>query len=240
VGFWSGATDSEVHGCVIHSNGWRGPDRGHGHAIYAQNKDGVKTITNTIMTVPFDGSYTMHAYGSSRAYVDHFTLARNIAWERGPFLIGGGRPSQGIRVHENYLHGIDLRLGYGAENHDCEVRGNVVAKGSLRIEKFRKVVDEENVRELPASRAILIPSDYDPDRAHVAVYNGAKAATVELEVAPFLEPGERFRLLDPKDLSGKPVYEGKVEGKTIAIPMTGEFAPFVLFKIRTGTEKGDG
>lgn len=43
ISFWSGATDSEVHGCILYDNGWQAPDRGHGHAIYTQNKEGLKT-----------------------------------------------------------------------------------------------------------------------------------------------------------------------------------------------------
>ena len=68
VSFWSGATDSELHGCIIYDNGWDAPDRGHGHAIYTQNEKGVKTISDCIMTGGY--GYTMHAYGSSRAFVD--------------------------------------------------------------------------------------------------------------------------------------------------------------------------
>ncbi|MCR4412061.1 MAG: hypothetical protein NUV77_06495, partial [Thermoguttaceae bacterium] len=50
VSFWSGATDSELHGCILYDNGWKAPDRGHGHAIYTQNQSGVKTISDCIMT----------------------------------------------------------------------------------------------------------------------------------------------------------------------------------------------
>ena len=47
---------------------------------------------------------------------------------------------------------------------------------------------------------------------------------------PILKPGESFRLLDPKDLYGKAVLEGKCEGASIAVPMTADFAAFVLVK----------
>ncbi|MBI4607186.1 MAG: hypothetical protein HY721_34920 [Planctomycetes bacterium] len=230
IGWWVGSKDSEVHGCVIHDNGWRGPDRGHGHCIYAQNRDGVKTISGCLLSVPHDGSYTMHAYGSSRAYVDNFLIEDNVAWEKGPFLVGGGRPSRGIRVLRNYLHEVGMRLGYGAENEDCEVRENVVAGGGLTIEKFKVVRESGNVRELPARLAVLIPNKYDPDRAHLVIYNGAGAAAVEAAVAPLLKPGDSYRLLRPKDPFGKPVLEGRCEGTAISVPMAGPFAPFILLR----------
>ncbi len=59
---WSGEIDPEIYGCIIYGNGWLGTDRGHGHCIYTQNKDGVKTISNCIMTCKYYGTYTIQAY----------------------------------------------------------------------------------------------------------------------------------------------------------------------------------
>ena len=229
VGFWKGATDSEFHGCIVYDNGWVGPDRGHGHCFYAQNQEGIKTISNCIMSVPYRGCYTMHAYGSKAAYVDNFVIEDNIAFERGPFLIGGGRPSRGIRVARNYLHGVGMQLGYGADNEDCEVRDNIVPAG-LTISRFRKVFEENNIRQVPAAKAVLIPSRYDATRAHVAVYNGARAKAVPLDVGGFMKDGESFLLLAAKDFFGKPVVEGRCAGTKIDVPMSGEFAAFVLLR----------
>jgi hypothetical protein len=230
VGWWVGSTDSEMHGCLIYSNGWRAPDRGHGHCIYTQNQEGIKTISNCIMSVPHDGSYTMHAYGSSRAYVDNFLIEGNVAYEKGPFLVGGGRPSHNIRVLRNYLHGVSMRIGYGAENEDCEVRDNVIARGTLSIEKYRAIIKEGNMEGLPDRKAILIPNEYDPNRAHLIIFNGARAREVQVRVAPFLNPGDAFCLKNPKDFFGKPVLEGKCKQDEIKVPMPEEFAVFIVLK----------
>ena len=231
VGWWVDSTDSEMHGCILYNNGWKAPDRTHGHCIYVQNQEGVKTVSNCILTVPeWGGSYTMHAYGSKKAYVDNFVIEDNIAYERGPFLVGGGRPSNHIRIARNYLHAVNMQIGMTKENEDCDVRDNVVVRGKLSINNYKKAVDEGNVRELPASKTVLIPNKYDPSRAHVAIYNGAKAAQVGLDVSKVLKPGDAYRLLDPKNVYGKPLFEGKVEGASIAVPMSGEFAAFVLVK----------
>lgn len=226
VGWWVGSTDSELYGCLIYNNGWKGPDRDHGHGVYTQNRDGVKTIANCVVSVPaWGGSYSIHAYGSSRAWVDHYVIEDNIVYGRGPFLVGGGRPSRNIRVARNYLHQIGMQVGYTApENEDCEVRDNVVPAG-LRIDKYKKAVDEGNVRQMPPFKAVWIPNKYDPDRAHVAVYNGAKAAAVDVEV-----PWPSARLMDPKDVWGKPVVAGKPENGKLRVPMAGDFAAFVALK----------
>src|ERR1051326_24629 len=49
VSWWTASKDSELHGCIIYDNGWEAPDRGHGHAIYTQNAEGVKTISDCII-----------------------------------------------------------------------------------------------------------------------------------------------------------------------------------------------
>ena len=53
---------------------------------------------------------------------------------------------------------------------------------------------------------------------------------VAVDVGTFLKPGDAFRLLDGRDFFGKPVLEGKCQGKTIDIPIKGEFAALVLTK----------
>ena len=89
-------------------------------------------------------------------------------------------------------------------------------------------MQEGNSQTVPEYKAVMIPNKYDPNRAHLAVYNGAKAPKVTIDVSTFLKPGERFRLLNPRDVFGEPVLSGTCESSTIAVPMQGEFAPFVL------------
>jgi hypothetical protein len=231
IGWWSGSEGGEVHGCLIYRNGWKAPDRTHGHCIYTQNKGDVKTISNCVLSVSREvGSYSMHAYGSSRAYVDNYLIEDNIVYGHGPFLVGGGRPSRGIRVRRNHLHGVPMRIGYGADNEDCEVRDNVVDGGALSITKFRSVVDRGNIRSLPGRLSVLTPDRYDPDRAHAVVFNGEKAAEVAVDVASFLKPGEPYRLQDPEDVFAAPLAAGTCEGPTIMAPVKGEFAAFVVLR----------
>jgi hypothetical protein len=59
VSWWAESRDSERYGCLIYDNGWKAPDRGHGHAIYTQNNEGIKTIADCIMTGGY--GYTLHA-----------------------------------------------------------------------------------------------------------------------------------------------------------------------------------
>lgn len=234
VSFWSGATDSELYGAIIYDNGWKAPDRGHGHAIYTQNQNGTKTIADCIMTGGY--SYTMHAYGSSRAYVDHYLIQGNVAYDAGPFLVGGGRPSRDIRVLDNYLYRVPMQLGYTApENEDCEVRGNVIVDAGLSIVRFRRVVQEDNLvlgprdpRPKEPARVIVRPNRYEPGRANVIVFNWARKPTIEFSPDKLLRPGEEYRLLNPRDFFGEPVAAGRFDGKPIRVKLEGEFGVFVL------------
>ena len=235
VSFWSRATDSELYGSIIYDNGWKAPDRGHGHAIYTQNQHGTKTIADCIMTGGY--SYTMHAYGSSRAYVDNYLVEGNIAYDAGTFLIGGGRPSRGIRVLGNVLYRVPMQLGYSAPyNEDCEVRNNVIISGDLVVKGFKQVTKEGNQvfdRKTPPPRALSVktrPNRYDPNRANVAVYTGARQPVILLQPGDFLARGDPYRLMNPRDVYGKPVVSGTFRGGSIRVPMQGEFAAFVLLK----------
>jgi hypothetical protein len=212
-------------------------DRGHGHAIYTQNQLGTKTISDCIMTGGY--GYTMHAYGSSRAYVDNYLVERNVCYDAGRFLVGGGRPSRNIRVLQNYLDGVTMQIGYSAPyNEDCQVRGNVIVGGTLEVKDYRQAVVEDNLvlrpddarPTDPAVRTELLPNRYDPGRANLVVFNWAGKLAVEVAPEPFLKPGDSYRLLNPRDLFGPPVVAGTFDGKPIRVGMKCEFAAFVLLK----------
>lgn len=254
VDFWSSATDSELYGCIIVNNGWKAPDRNHGHCIYTQNRDGTKVISNCILKTRWGGGqYTMHAYGSERAWVDHYVIEQNVAYDAGPFLVGGGRPSRDIEVRGNFLYRVPMLIGYDApHNRDCRLRGNVLFGSDLVVKRYRRVRLEDNlvVRGGVACRdcenvrragnrtlnrppevgpgAVLLPNRYDRRRAHVIVFNWRGAHAAQLNVGGFMAPGDRFRLFDPEDLYGEPLHDGVCRGDTVSVPAPGEFCVYVM------------
>jgi hypothetical protein len=182
--------------------------------------------------------YTLHAYGSSRAYVDNYLVRHNVCYDAGRFLIGGGRPSHNIRVIQNWLYGVTVQIGYvAAYNEDCEVSGNVIARGELEILRYRGAVNRDNrvigrgaPRPAGPAQVVVQPHRLDPDRATVAIFNWARAARVAVDPAAALQPGAAFRLMNPRQFYGKPVLAGTYAGQPVEVPVEGEFAAYVLLK----------
>jgi hypothetical protein len=116
------------------------------------------------------------------------------------------------------------------------VRDNLIVNGELKIGNWKPIVNERNLvltkgAERPkGAKIVLRPNKYDPARANLAIFNWEKKESVEVDASGFLKPGEHYRFLDPKDFFGKPLLSGTCDGKPIKVPMTGEFAAFVLLK----------
>ncbi len=88
---FSASTDAELYGNIIYNNGWTGQDRGHGHAMYTQNKGGYKKITNNIFFFGFGTG--IHAYYTGSAdnpenKLQNYDIEKNV-W----FLAGASDPS---------------------------------------------------------------------------------------------------------------------------------------------------
>ncbi len=138
--FWAEGEGGEIAGCLIFNNGWRGPDRGHGHAIYTQNKSGTKRLVDNVLFNQF--GYGVHAYGSDQAHLEGFELIGNVAFNNGllsgpanrsaNILIGGGSRARRIVVSNNFTYHTGLaattcQLGYGADNADLLFQDNYFA-----------------------------------------------------------------------------------------------------------------
>lgn len=240
ISCWKGEINPEIYGCVLYENGWLSVDRGRGHCVYTQNDLGIKTISNCIMTCPYDGCYTIHAYGADQASVNNYLLTENICYGKGPFLVGGATPSQGIRVHHNILYGVDMQVGYTAPyNEDCEILGNVVVNGTLEAARFRKMDWKDNL-VLPTSgvvrpsedRAILLPNRYDRNRAHLVLFNWRQVNTIEVETNRCIEDGDTAELYDPEDLFGNPVARITCRNGVIRVPVQKEFSVYVVRVVR--------
>jgi hypothetical protein len=165
IGFWSDGAGGEIYGCLIFNNGWGGPDRGHGHAIYTQNREATKTIEDNILFSQFGSG--LHLYGSSKATLKGFRIIGNIAFLNGclykpgdqttGLLIGGDAPLDDVLVEQNITYASPLQIGYpwGHHNKSVTVRRNYVMGASLYFQN--SLIFEENtvVAGRPVLRVVL-------------------------------------------------------------------------------------
>lgn len=111
---WAYTTqESELYGCIFFNNGWEGPDRGHGHAIYTQNEatSGLKTIKHCILGPHFGmASSNLAIYEGGGTKCQNYRVTESIMIG-GRQLIGGGTVNNVI-VDKCHSYGDEFTLGY--------------------------------------------------------------------------------------------------------------------------------
>lgn len=294
-GFWSEGEGGEIYGSIIYHNGWQGPDRGHGHAIYAQNHTHSKRLADNILFRQFGSG--IHCYGSDKAFVQGFEISGNVAFQNGilagpnagtpGIFVGGGKCVERLTVTANFTFdgGIQCDYPWGNTNRDVDLRENYVV-GSLFVRDFKDVQVIGNTIISPSGLVILEssgmldtssyvwnnnhyyrtanewsgfeiasgekrrgmefdgwrqstgfddaasfdrqpsgahvfvrPNEYEPGRAHVAVFNWDRAETVDIDVRGVLEIGDEYRLVSAQDVFGEPLLSGRYGGGPLRLTM---------------------
>ncbi len=104
--------DTETYGSIIYNNGWSAQPadgsygRGHGHAIYTQNFDGIKKITNNVIFYGFGTG--IHAYQTGKVIdgngirrgLENFDIEDNT-W----FLTGASDIRKGMKKYDCLVGG---------------------------------------------------------------------------------------------------------------------------------------
>jgi hypothetical protein len=169
LGFWADGEGGEIYGCVIYNNGWIGPDRGHGHGIYTQNKAGTKVLADNVIFNQF--SHGIHAYGSAQAFLQGFQIEGNVCFNNGlpagaiapDILIGGECPAREIALLNNFTYNArgssPVRLGYAAVNEDITATNNYF-HGGVQVKLWKNFAFAANTLIAPAS---LISLEIPPD-----------------------------------------------------------------------------
>jgi hypothetical protein len=114
---WTAALNFEIYGSLIHDFGYLEEGaRGHGHAWYAQNKEGTKVFSNNIAYRGY--GWNVHLY-TQEGDIQGFDIIENLCYIPGSlnpqqtvdnYLISGYRPADRVRMIGN--------VGYQPSNLD--------------------------------------------------------------------------------------------------------------------------
>lgn len=170
VGLAVSTPDVEVYGALIYNNGWRAPDRTHGHSIYAQNEKGEKVIRDTILFNPY--SFNMHIYGSRRSFLNNLRLDGNVGFN-GRWLVGGEGPMKNIEMANNLLYGYSAQLNYWNQpNEGLKLEGNYLPGVTSALYWDRMIVRNNTfVRPEQQGERIGV-SFWAPDGFERSVFDG--------------------------------------------------------------------
>ncbi|HYI94401.1 MAG TPA: hypothetical protein VEX68_12710 [Bryobacteraceae bacterium] len=153
LGSWKNATGTEFYGNIVFYSGWKGPDRGHGHGVYAQNQFGEQHITDNIIFHQFGQG--MQVYGSSNTFLNNFRLEGNIVFNNGSLaknlsrniLVGGTVIANNPVLKNNYSyypttrnHGGDNNIGYYTAGYGCSnavIEGNYFVSGGIGLSYWK-------------------------------------------------------------------------------------------------------
>jgi len=121
TGLWSPAKDITLYGCLVHDFGMLqdGSGRGHGHAFYAQNETGTKTIEQCLA---YRGcGWNLHVY-TQKGQIVGFDVIDNIMYIAGSratmpqttdnFLVAGHPGADRIRLIGNIGYQPSLASRY--------------------------------------------------------------------------------------------------------------------------------
>lgn len=248
---YSDASSAEIYGCIIFNNGWRGPDRGHGHGLYLKSDEGPLVARDNILFDQF--GYGVHAYtDAGTGHLRNIRLEGNVAFNNGLMggdrdadganvLIGGNQPASGITVLGNLsyfspgVRGPNLVFGFrDIQNADLLAKGNYAAGGRpvLAVRRWsapqvadNTLIDDSTGQRLKTAAVFVKPNAYEAGRAYVVVYNWGGAAGVTADLAGVLRVGDRYEIRSVQDLFGPPAKAGTYTGGGLELPMSPRSPP---------------
>ena len=262
------------HGHAIYTQNVEGPKYVRDNIMFGQYSHGIHAYTE-------GGEIDDFVMEGNIAFENG--VVSTVSGRTRNLLVGGGPVAQSPVLRANYGwfdravgDGTSCDIGYGSGTADAIAEDNVCAGGgtSFRVDgtptsiagnTFVGAVDGLDTTTWPdndvhdgttprGAMAFVRPNAYEPDRAHVVVFNWELVDAVDVDLSPLLAVGDGFELRDAQNYYGDPVLVGTYEGP-VAIPMapgpaaavigtpatpyvhtSAEFGAFVL----TRTEAGPG
>ena len=91
-----------------------------------------------------------------------------------------------------------------------------------------------------ATRVFLRPNKYEAGRAFIAVYNFARQASVDVNLAGIVTAGSHYEIRNVQNVFGAPVTSGSYAGGAVSIPMNGVQPPAPIGRSTRAPKTGPG
>jgi len=194
-------TAAEMHGNLFFHNGWLGPDRGHGHAMYLHNVDYLMTVKNNICFDNF--GLGIHAYHPNASNLKNFLFEGNTCFRNGSLasaisanLLLGGDSGQAdtatFQSNMSYGAGVGNTKGlqfYGGGAINMTLTDNYVPDGKMGT--YTAVSETGNYWGPDIGNQVFLrANDYDSSRANLTIYNQAASNSISVDVSSIFSPGD--------------------------------------------------
>lgn len=264
------------HGHAIYTQNVEGPKILRDNVMFGQYSHGIHAYTEggQINDFVMEGNISFEN-----------GVISTISGRTRNLLIGGAPVAEDPQLRENFGwfdrsagEGTSCDIGYGSGTSNAIAEGNVCVGGnafrvdgapvSIAGNTFVGAVEGLDVDAFPDNElfpdaspsgalSFVRVNAYDPERAHVVVYNWDLAETVEVDLSPLLGAGDGYELRDVQNYYGDPVLVGEYEGpvgismttagvaSVIGTPATAyvhtsaEFGAFVLVRTSVGMRGSD-
>jgi len=157
-GLWMKPKNVEVSGCLSYYNGWKGPDRAHGHGYYGQSAE-ARRICQNLFFLNYENG--LQLYGSDQARIDNYLIERNTFWSAGMLvpnggsnvsIAAGGAPANNDTFFSNMVYhplrqAYSLAIGKSSGSPlpmgRLDVRANYLA-GRIQIANWKDITFQNN------------------------------------------------------------------------------------------------
>ena len=162
-------------------------------------------------------------------------------------LIGGSQPAEAIVLRDNMgwaqsQGGRNVRLGWSksAANVDVSLFNNYFWGALIFNTPWQSIVMTGNtlssvsgvdanaypnntyLNAAPTKNKVFVRRNiYEPDRAHIIVYNWESADTVNVDVSSILTKGAAYEVRNAQNYFSSPVLSGVYNGEALSLPMDG-------------------
>lgn len=157
IGSWAQSVGSEIYGCLVFNNGCQDSLRGHGHAIYSQNKDTAsvqKVIKNNFLFNNFGDGLNIYSTGgfdtingviTPYGEITNYLLEDNVVFNGGSIsdsLISTER-TYNMLVGSNNLSAKDITIKNNIFYRDID--GKSIKLGNVSNDSVSSSIINENV-----------------------------------------------------------------------------------------------